>query len=312
VAELLRIVTLSLITFVAFAGSWQLAALAGAGARSSTSSDLALRVEPAGRGLVAAARIASAFDIPDTRATTSGVALILAAGVPFTIVEGGVSRPSRAPRGSTLAAAVELAGVSLGPLDQVVASKEGGTVGPGDVLRVLRVTESEAVVREEIPFGVRTVADPSLPLGRTVVVSAGVPGVAENTYRVRAVDGAEAERMLLVTVEIVAPVAEVRRVGTQAPPAPATIQAIIRDAAAAWGADPDQLLRVAYCESRYNPNAYNPTSGASGLFQFLPRTWSANSVRAGYGGASPFDAVANANTAAMMFAAGQAGQWSCK
>ncbi|PYN10307.1 MAG: transglycosylase, partial [Candidatus Rokuibacteriota bacterium] len=83
-------------------------------------------------------------------------------------------------------------------------------------------------------------------------------------------------------------------------------------AAAAWGADPDQLLRVAWCESRYNPYAVNARSGAAGLFQFMPATWAANSVRAGYGGASVFDAVANANTAAYMFRNGQAAQWSCK
>ena len=83
------------------------------------------------------------------------------------------------------------------------------------------------------------------------------------------------------------------------------------DAAAAQGADADQLLRVAYCESRYNPGAYN-ASGASGLFQFLPSTWAANSVRAGFAGASVFDPVAAANVAAWMFVRGQAGQWVCR
>jgi hypothetical protein len=73
-----------------------------------------------------------------------------------------------------------------------------------------------------------------------------------------------------------------------------------------------ELLRVAWCESRYNPGAYNTSSGASGLFQFMPRTWAANSVRAGYAGASVFDAVANANTAAYMFRNNQAWQWTCK
>jgi len=115
-------------------------------------------------------------------------------------------------------------------------------------------------------------------------------------------------------VEVVTPVTEVRRVGTKPAalaPAPAEIESIIRAAAARWGADPTQLLRVAWCESRYNPLAYN-ASGASGLFQFMPRTWAANSVRAGYGGASAFDPVASANTAAFMFSMGQAGQWTCK
>ena len=71
-------------------------------------------------------------------------------------------------------------------------------------------------------------------------------------------------------------------------------------------------LRVGWCESRYNPSAINARSGASGLFQFMPATWAANSVRAGYAGASVFDPVASANVAAYMFSRGQAAQWSCK
>ena len=147
-----------------------------------------------------------------------------------------------------------------------------------------------------------------------MVATAGIAGLADNTYRVEFADGLESGRTLVASVEVVTPVAEVRRVGTKpAVPAaaPADIEAIIRAAAARWGADPTQLLRVAWCESRYNPSAYN-ASGASGLFQFMPRTWAANSVRAGYGGASVFDPVASANVAAYMFSIGQAGQWTCK
>lgn len=54
---------------------------------------------------------------------------------------------------------------------------------------------------------------------------------------------------------------------------------------------------VAQRESNFDPNAYNPKSGASGVFQFIPNTWAWASVEAGYGGASPFDAYANVGTA---------------
>jgi soluble lytic murein transglycosylase-like protein len=55
---------------------------------------------------------------------------------------------------------------------------------------------------------------------------------------------------------------------------------------------------VANRESKFDPNAYNPKSGASGVFQFVPKTWAWASEQAGYGGASPFDADANVGTAA--------------
>jgi hypothetical protein len=239
---------------------------------------------------------------------------IIAPSVQLTLVDANGITPLRAPRAATVAEALAVNGIELGPQDRVDTARDA-IVNAGDVIHLVRVADYEDVVREPVAFPVQLLRDADLLVGRVVVVTAGVPGLADNTYRVQVVDGAETGRTLVSSLEVVTPVAEVRRVGTKpaAPAAaPADIESIIRAAAGRWGADPTQLLRVAWCESRYNPAAYNPSSGASGLFQFMPRTWSANSVRAGYGGVSVFDAVANANTAAYMFSVGQAGQWSCK
>ncbi len=295
-------------TFIAVGASWHLAAQAGASEAPPAAGGA--RVEPLARGHSPGADDGSSV-ASAVRPSPFGPLLVLTPGIPLTVVDQGRAMRLRAFRGATVGEVLELARVALGPHDEV-AAPERAQVEAGDIITVHRVAVEETVVQEPIPYPIRTVADASLPAGRAVVATAGVAGVAENTYRVRTVDGAEASRELVASVEVQAPVAEVRRIGTRPPPGPSEIVAIIRAAAAAWGADPDQLLRVAYCESRYNPNAYNPSSGASGLFQFLPRTWAANSVRAGYGGASVFEPVANANTAAYMFASGQARQWSCK
>lgn len=289
--------------------SWQLASTAAADRSAAT---VALRAEPAGRGLAAGAP-SSGSDRNTIRASATGSMVAFALGVPLMIVDSGLKIALRIPRGATVNEALDLAGVALGALDRVsVTIRQDGAPASADVVQVVRVTDSETVVQEPIPFDVRTVADPTLPAGRTVVVAAGVAGLALNTYRVRAADGVVEERSLIASTELRPPVTEVRHAGSRPPPGPADIEGIIRTAAATWGADPTQLLRVAWCESRYDPSAYNRSSGASGLFQFLSRTWAANSVRAGYGGASVFDAVANANTAAYMFANQQAGQWQCK
>jgi hypothetical protein len=236
---------------------------------------------------------------------------VVAPSVSWTLLEAGGPTPLRAPRAATVAEALAVNGIELGPQDRLSTAPDS-IVSAGDVIRLTRVADYDLVLREPLAFPVQLIHDPNLVVGRVVVATAGVAGLADNTYRVQIVDGAEASRTLVGSVEIVTPVAEVRRVGTKPAPAPADIESIIRAAAARWGADPAQLLRVAWCESRYNPLAYNATSGASGLFQFMPRTWAANSVRAGYGGASVFDAVANANTAAYMFRNGQAFQWTCR
>ncbi len=62
----------------------------------------------------------------------------------------------------------------------------------------------------------------------------------------------------------------------------------------------DDALTVLSCESGGDPNAYNPYSGASGLFQFLPSTWATVSPRAGFAGDSVFDPEANIGSAAWL------------
>jgi Transglycosylase SLT domain len=87
------------------------------------------------------------------------------------------------------------------------------------------------------------------------------------------------------------------------------IQQIILDAFASLGSAAQQwALRVAKCESNYNPYAVNRSSGASGLFQFLPSTWAGTPQRA----QSVFDPVANAQAAAWLYQRYGPSQWSCK
>jgi soluble lytic murein transglycosylase-like protein len=66
------------------------------------------------------------------------------------------------------------------------------------------------------------------------------------------------------------------------------------------GSRVDQALRIIQCESLGDPDAYNPYSGASGLFQFLPSTWASTAPKAGFPDASPFDPAANIATAAWL------------
>lgn len=67
------------------------------------------------------------------------------------------------------------------------------------------------------------------------------------------------------------------------------------------------MLAVARCESNLNPRAYNRSSGASGLFQFLPSTYRSTP----YGGHSIFSAKYSALAAGWMWAHGRRGEWVC-
>jgi len=66
-------------------------------------------------------------------------------------------------------------------------------------------------------------------------------------------------------------------------------------------------LRVANCESHYNPLAVNRSSGASGLFQFMPSTWNAN-----FAGQNIWDPFAQARGALVFYNAGRQSAWTCK
>lgn len=74
------------------------------------------------------------------------------------------------------------------------------------------------------------------------------------------------------------------------------------DGAVQWG------LRVARCESGYNPRAVNAAGPYYGLFQFLMSTFKATP----YGNQDIFDPVANASAAAWKFANGGASAWGCR
>lgn len=80
----------------------------------------------------------------------------------------------------------------------------------------------------------------------------------------------------------------------------------------------EEALRIIDCESNGDPDAYNPYSGASGLFQFLPSTWASTAPKAGYPNASPFDPEANVASASWLANRYQElglyywSAWSCK
>jgi hypothetical protein len=252
------------------------------------------------------------LSVPVDRTLVPGLRIVLDRGFPVTLVDGGRATAMRAQAGS-VAAFLEQAGVALGPNDRLEVAADGPVL-PGAVIGIERVVEWTTVETIPLVAPVETIYEPDQYVGWSYVTAQGTSGEARVTFLVRSVNGVETGRTIVASEQLSAPVAQVVHVGTKVkppPPPPAEIEAIIRAAAAKYDVDPDQLLRVAYCESRYDPLAFNSVLGASGLFQIIPGTWRVNSAAAGYGGASVWDPVANANVAAWMFGNHQAGQWAC-
>jgi hypothetical protein len=71
--------------------------------------------------------------------------------------------------------------------------------------------------------------------------------------------------------------------------------------------DVNKAVRVAWCESRFNPDSTNVRTGAVGLFQHLPKYWAERAENAGFPGADPTDP--EASTAAAAWAVYDEGGW---
>ncbi|MEA1903004.1 MAG: transglycosylase SLT domain-containing protein [Actinomycetota bacterium] len=72
-------------------------------------------------------------------------------------------------------------------------------------------------------------------------------------------------------------------------------------------ADVNRAVRVAWCESRFNPDSVNRRTGGIGLFQHLPRYWEERASNAGFQGVDATDA--EASTAAAAWAVYNGGGW---
>lgn len=62
--------------------------------------------------------------------------------------------------------------------------------------------------------------------------------------------------------------------------------------------DVNRAVRVAWCESRFDPEATDLNTGATGLFKHLPRYWAERTANAGFPGADPTDPEASVAAAA--------------
>ncbi len=71
-------------------------------------------------------------------------------------------------------------------------------------------------------------------------------------------------------------------------------------------------MRVLDCESTGDPDAKNPRSTASGLFQHLASQWPERASKAGWGGADVFDPEANIAVAAWLYYLDGPRHWVCR
>ncbi|MFE0095795.1 ubiquitin-like domain-containing protein, partial [Streptomyces sp. NPDC059015] len=176
-----------------------------------------------------------------------------------TLLADGRTRTIRT-NAATAQEAVEAAGITLGGQDTTSVPPDSFP-RDGQTITVMRISDTEEVREEPVPYDTVRTEDPELHRGTEVVARAGRAGVRRVTYAVRTVNGVR-QKPRKVSEEVVRqPVARQVRTGTKRPPE------------SVRGADGLNWNALAQCESGGRPDAVDPSGTYGGLYQFDTRTW---------------------------------------
>jgi hypothetical protein len=127
------------------------------------------------------------------------------------------------PSGSTVQAALEAAGITLGDLDRVQPASYT-VLDEGALVQIQRVTERFEIETTTIPFERQTIRNEGIPQGETILLQPGSNGTQETTYRVVMEEGEPVSRTPVKTTMLDEPKAEIIMIGSQAWYAPLEIE----------------------------------------------------------------------------------------
>ena len=134
---------------------------------------------------------------------------------PVTLVVGGSEKIVQFAGGS-VAELLEQQGIELGELDRVVPDPAQEIAG-SQTVEVIRVTKDRVTVEEDIPYGSKEWAEPTLEKGKTKIVQKGQLGLREKVYEVTYENGREVNRELVLTRVVREPKDEIIGIGTREP-----------------------------------------------------------------------------------------------
>ncbi|MDJ0341364.1 ubiquitin-like domain-containing protein [Streptomyces sp. H10-C2] len=131
----------------------------------------------------------------------------------------------------------------------------------GQTISVLRISGTEEVREEPVPFRTEKHKDATLFQGTEAVDIPGRAGVRRVTYAFRTVNGVKQRPKVTDSDIVKEPVTQVVRTGTKA--LPTTVA----------GTEGLNWQGLAHCEAGGRPNAVDPSGTYGGLYQFDTQTW---------------------------------------
>jgi len=138
------------------------------------------------------------------------------------IYADGRVQTASVPAGSTVAEALQLAGISSSGLDKTEPASYV-VLEEGNEIRLVRVEEKFRTELRTIPFDRQVLRNESLPEGEERLVQTGANGQEELTFRAIYEDGAQVSQAVIKTLLISEPLAEILMIGSRSSLSPLAI-----------------------------------------------------------------------------------------
>ena len=136
--------------------------------------------------------------------------------IEIVVLADGQSLPIEVEEKTSVATALEKAGIQLNNLDRVEPESFKLITEPTQIV-VVRVIEEFDVEEQVIPFEQQTVQNESIPKGQTLLIQPGSNGSQQITYRRVMEDGVQKSRSIFQVAVVKDPVPEITMVGVQTP-----------------------------------------------------------------------------------------------
>ncbi len=136
--------------------------------------------------------------------------------ISVSITADGATNDVQIAEGSNVAAALDAAGIELGPLDRTEPDLYSA-LAEGDSVLVIRVSEEFEVEQKPLPFESRTLKNEAMTPGEQRLIQNGVNGLGEITYRLLYEDSELISRTAVRETVITAPVEEIIMLGAESP-----------------------------------------------------------------------------------------------
>lgn len=130
------------------------------------------------------------------------------------------------PAGSTVEDALQLAGITAGPLDRTEPASYV-VLEPGATVRLIRIEEKFRTEIRSVPFERQVLRNEALPEGVERLVQPGINGEEELTYRAVIEDGLQTSETVIRSVVLSEAVPEIVMIGSRSGGAPLSITGMI-------------------------------------------------------------------------------------